>query len=228
MSKNIMCQNSNCGKGTTERISVSLTHIKYVKVQKKRTIMSLLKEKENQRYTYADYRQWDDGERWELINGESYLMSPAPLRAHQRISMELSYQLRAFLKGKPCEVFAAPFDVRLNADTFDDTVVQPDLLIVCDRSKLDDKCCVGAPDMVVEILSPSTERHDRLVKFQTYQKAGVREYWIIDPDTGTVQVNILENGKYVITMYGDTGVAPVYILEGCTVNLREVFEEINS
>jgi len=187
--------------------------------------MALPQKKEEQRYTYADYCQWDDGERWELIDGVSYLMSPAPLRTHQGISRELTRQLANFLIGKPCKVYAAPFDVRLNADTYDDTVVQPDLLIVCDSSKLDDKGCTGAPDMVIEILSPSTGRHDKLVKFQTYQKAGVREYWIVDPDTRTVQVNILENGKYVAAMYGDTGIAPVHILEGCTVNLRDVFEE---
>ena len=187
--------------------------------------MALPEEKECQHYTYADYCQWDDGERWELIDGVSYLMSPAPLRTHQGISMELSRQLATFLKGKLCEVYAAPFDVRLNADTDDDTVVQPDLLIVCDRSKLDDKCCVGAPDMVIEILSPSSGRYDKLVKFQTYQNAGVREYWIVDPDTRTVQACILENGKYVLTMYGDADIAPVHILEGCTINLRDVFEE---
>ena len=176
-------------------------------------------------YTYADYYGWNDGERWELVDGVPYQMSPAPLRVHQEISIKLSWQLQSFLNGKPCKLFAAPFDVRLNADTYDDTVVQPDLLVVCDRSKLDDRGCVGAPDMVVEILSRSTERHDRLIKFNIYQNAGVREYWIIDPDTRTVQVNILENGKYVVTMYGDADAAPVFVLDGCTVNLREVFEE---
>ncbi|MDR0311390.1 MAG: Uma2 family endonuclease, partial [Acidobacteriota bacterium] len=92
---------------------------------------------ENQRYTYADYYTWDDGERWELIEGEPYLMSPAPRQVHQEILRELLLQLATFLKGKPCKLFTAPFDVRLNADTYDDTVVQPDLLVVCDRSKLD-------------------------------------------------------------------------------------------
>jgi len=181
--------------------------------------------KEDQRYTYADYYSWDDGERWELIDGVPYLMSPAPLRAHQRILRELSRQFANFLKGKTCELFIAPFDVRLNADTYDDTVVQPDLLVVCDRSKLDDKCCVGAPDMVMEVLSPSTGRHDKLVKFHLYQKAGVREYWIVDPDTKTVQVCVLENGKYVTNMYGDTDTVPVYTLDGCIIDLKDVFEE---
>ncbi|MDR0310408.1 MAG: Uma2 family endonuclease, partial [Acidobacteriota bacterium] len=121
----------------------------------------------------------------------------------------------------------APFDVRLNADTYDDTVVQPDLLVVCDRSKPDGKCCVGVPDMIIEILSPSSGRHDKLVKFHLYQKAGVREYWIVDPETKTVQVCILENGKYVTTMYGDTDTdtVPVHVLDGCVIGLKDVFEE---
>ncbi|MDR0310315.1 MAG: Uma2 family endonuclease, partial [Acidobacteriota bacterium] len=109
----------------------------------------------DERYTYADYASWDTEERYELIDGVPYLMSPAPLRKHQSILFELSGQFRNFLKGKPCKAFAAPFDVRLNADTYDDTVVQPDLVVICDKLKLDAKGCVGAPDMVIEILSPS-------------------------------------------------------------------------
>ena len=180
--------------------------------------------KENPTFTYADYCEWDGDERWELIEGVPYLMS-SPSQTHQEILRELSYQLTAFLKGKPCKLFIAPFDVRLNADTYDDTVVQPDLLIVCDSSKLDGKGCVGAPDMTIEILSPASARHDRLVKFQLYQNAGVREYWIIDPETRTLQACIFENSKYVITMYGDTDTAPVQILDGCEIDLKAVFEE---
>ena len=175
------------------------------------------------RYTYADYCTWDDDERWELIEGVPYAMSPAPSRAHQRISMSLSNQFSSFLMGKPCEVYAAPFDVRLNADTADDTVVQPDLVIVCDAAKLDDAGCKGPPDMVAEILSPSTARHDRFTKLRQYQKAGVREYWIVDPDSRTVSVHILENGKYTINAFGDEGSAPVHVLPGCEINLPDVF-----
>lgn len=181
---------------------------------------------ENERYTYADYCTWDDSERWELIEGIPYAMSPAPAPRHQAISGELHAQLHAFLKGKPCKLYAAPFDVRLNADDEDDTVVQPDLVVICDSSKIDDKGCKGAPDLVIEILSPSTARHDRMVKFQQYQQAGVREYWIVDPDTKTVQVSILRDGLYFTRMYADTeAAAPVEVLEGCTVDLREVFAE---
>jgi len=178
---------------------------------------------ENERYTYADYCTWDDSERWELIEGVPYAMSPAPSPVHQRLSSRLHRQLANFLDGKPCEVFHAPLDVRLNADDEDDTVVQPDLVVVCDRSKIDEKGCKGAPDVVIEILSPSTARRDRMVKFQQYQQAGVREYWIVDPDTKTVQVCILKDGLYFVTPYADT--APVTVLPGCSINLQEVFAE---
>lgn len=182
-------------------------------------------QQENERYTYADYCTWDDSERWELIEGVPYAMSPAPAPKHQAISGEFHAQLHAFLKGKPCKLFAAPFDVRLNADQDDDTVVQPDLVVICDRSKIDDKGCKGAPDLVIEILSPSTARHDRIVKFQQYQRAGVREYWIVDPDTKSLQACILENGRYFVTAYADTDTASVGVLEGCEIDLREVFTE---
>ena len=180
----------------------------------------------NQRYTYADYRSWSDGERWELIGGVPHAMSPSPTWWHQDICVNLLFQIAGFLKNKPCKVLVAPLDVRLNADTKDDTVVQPDLFIVCDRSKLDEKgSCRGAPDMVVEVLSPSTARHDSLVKLRLYQNAGVREYWIVDPDNRTVMVNVLENGKYAITWYDEDEAVPIFVLEGFQVNLRELFEQ---
>lgn len=114
--------------------------------------------------------------------------------------------------------------MRLNADTFDDTVVQPDLVIVCDHSKLEEKGgCKGAPDMVAEILSPATAKYDRLTKFRLYQKSGVREYWIVDPESRTVAAHVLENGKYVAFAYGEEDLAPVHVLEGCEINLADVF-----
>ena len=182
--------------------------------------------RQNKRYTYADYCTWDDSERWELIEGAPYAMSPAPSSVHQGISREIAGQLFNFLKGKPCRLFTAPFDVRLNADREDDTVVQPDLVVICDRSKIDDRGCKGAPDLVVEILSPSTARMDKLLKFNQYQQAGVREYWIVDPDTKTVQVCLLnDNGVYVVVAYGDADNAPISVLTGCEINLRDVFAE---
>ena len=178
----------------------------------------------DKRYKYADYCTWDDDERWELIDGIPYAMSPAPTTMHQGILVELVGQLRNFLKGKPCRVFAAPYDVRLNGfGDDDDDVFQPDIVVVCDRTKIDDKGCNGAPDMVIEILSPSTATRDRLLKFNAYQRACVREYWIVDPDSKTVQVHILENGRYFAKSYGEADVVHVHVLDGCIISLPDVF-----
>ena len=178
---------------------------------------------QNRKYTYSDYLTWDDDKRYELIDGEVYMMSPAPVRIHQRISMEIARQLANYLRGKTCEVYPAPFDVRLNADTKDDTVIQPDITVVCDPKKLDDQGCKGAPDMIIEILSPSTARRDQRFKFHQYLKAGVREYWIVYPDLKNVQVNLLADGKYSIQVYGDTDIVPVHVLEDCQITLADVF-----
>ena len=181
--------------------------------------------KKDSRYTYADYYSWDDSERWELIEGVPYAMSPAPTWKHQLISSNIHGQIWQYLRGKNCSAFSSPIDVRLNADTDDNNVVQPDIIVVCDKSKLEDsRACIGAPDMVVEVLSPSTEKHDRLTKFKLYLNAGVREYWIVDPESKMVQVNILNSGKYTISAYGETDSIPVHVLDGCIVDLAEVFE----
>ena len=182
--------------------------------------------REHQRYTYADYCTWGDEERWELIDGVAYAMSPSPSWKHQEISANLHFQLYSFLKDKPCKVFAAPFDVRLNADSDDDTVVQPDIVVICDTAKLDDKGCIGAPDMVIEILSPSTALRDRVLKLRWYLRAGVREYWIVDPDSKTVSVHLLKNGEYYIRAYdGDDDGAAVHVLEGCVIDIGDIFGE---
>ena len=174
------------------------------------------------RYTYADYLKWDDDVRRELIDGVPYLMA-APNRRHQELSINLLEQFIAFLKGKSCKVYHAPFDVRLDADTKDDTVVQPDIVIVCDHSKLDDAGCKGVPDMVVEILSPSTASRDRNIKFNRYLIAGIREYWIIDPESETLAVNLLKDGDYITHVYKKDETAPVRVLEGCSIDLSEIF-----
>ena len=177
------------------------------------------------KYTYADYASWDDGNRYELIDGAAYMMS-APIVAHQRISRELLRQIANFLAGKQCEVFNAPFDVCLNArGDSDDTVVQPDLLVICDSSKLDKKRCNGAPDMIIEIVSPSSSKHDRFIKLNKYLKAGVREYWIVDPDDNILNAHVLENGKYVISVHGSEDTVSVHVLEGCEINLPDVFAD---
>jgi len=198
------------------------------KDQKRYVKESLLKDQQysaEKRYTYADYASWDDEIRYELIDGVPYMMS-APSRIHQKISVELSRQLANFLKGKPCEVYHAPFDVCLNAKgDDDDTVVQPDILVVCNMSKLDGKRCNGAPDMAIEILSPSSKSHDSLLKFNKYMQTGVREYWIVDPDAKTVRVCILNGGKYDMQDYSAIDTIPVHVLDGFLIDLREVFTE---
>ena len=179
---------------------------------------------EVRRYTYADYCSWDDDERWELIDGVPYAMA-APLTPHQSVLRNIVLQIGNFLHKKTCEVFFAPTDVRLNADTRDDTVVQPDLIVVCDKSKIDNKAIIGAPDLIMEILSPSSASHDTIRKFMLYLNANVREYWIVDPVTGSIIVNILKDGTYIAKAYDKTAVVPVSVLEGCSINLAEVFFE---
>ena len=186
--------------------------------------MALPKE---ERYTYADYLEWDENERIELIYGAPVMMAP-PSRRHQEISGEIYRQLANFLEGKKCRVYSAPFGVRLFEGAEDspedvDTVVEPDIAVVCDHGKLDDQGCKGAPDMVIEILSPSTQRHDRLTKLNLYQQAGVGEYWIVNPEDRTVQVMLLENGLYRVTDVGTAqDVVKVHSLEGCYLELEKV------
>ena len=179
---------------------------------------------DDRRYTYSDYLQWDDDQRCELIDGVRIMMS-APSRRHQKIISNLHYLLYGLLKGKSCEVYAAPFDVRLNADTLDDTVVQPDILVICDSEKLDDAGCKGAPDFIIEILSPSTSSHDRHLKFDLYRRVGVREYWIVEPDTKKVFAHILRNEDYITRIYGEADTVPIATLNNSTIDLAEVFPQ---
>lgn len=145
--------------------------------------------------------------------------------------MALAGQLYHYLKGKKCEVYPAPFAVRLfeqEGDYPEDvyTMVEPDISVVCDSSKLDAAGCKGAPDLVMEILSPSTMRHDRFTKFNLYQRAGVREYWIVNPAEKSVQVFLLEDGHYTAKEYGGADdQLRVNVLEGCVIDLSEVFPE---
>jgi len=162
-------------------------------------------EKLPQRYTYADYTQWPDDERWELINGEAYAMT-APQRLHQDIVFELGAQIRNYLQGKPCKGYTAPFDVRLprknEADVKVETVVQPDLSVICDPAKLDRMGCRGAPDWIIEVLSPSTALKDMSTKRSLYELHGVQEYWLIHPEERWVLVYRLDAQG----LYGKPGV----------------------
>jgi Uma2 family endonuclease len=158
------------------------------------------------------------------MDGEAYMMA-APSRIHQEISMVLSTMLHNCLEGKTCKVYAAPFVVRLfpAEDLGDDTVVEPDITVVCNLSRLDDRGCNGAPDFIIEIVSPSTARYDRIVKFNKYLEAGVREYWIVDPEIKAVSAYVLEDGRYTAAVYDDAGTAPVTVLPGCGIDLKAVF-----
>lgn len=186
---------------------------------------------ERERYTFADCLTWDEKERAEIIDGEIYLMA-TPSRVHQEISMALAACLYNFLEGKRCRVYQAPFGVRLFERDGDDpedvsTVVEPDISVVCDPGKLDEYGCKGAPDLIIEILSPSTRRHDRLVKLNLYQRAGVREYWIVDPAYRSVQVFLPDAGGSLRMCedYGPEDVAKVHVLDGCFIELGRVFAE---
>ncbi|MDR1558720.1 MAG: Uma2 family endonuclease [Clostridiales bacterium] len=185
-----------------------------------------LPERERQElFTYKDYCSWDDGRRYELYEGEVRLMA-GPSRAHQGINAALTAIFVTYLRGKPCRVYPAPFDVRLNASDEDNIVVQPDLTIVCDRSKLNDAGCAGAPDMVIEIISPSSARYDRIKKFELYRRYGVGEYWIVDPDSRILEVYILRDGYYTRTGgYSDGDTVESATLPGLTVNMEYIFQE---
>jgi len=156
-------------------------------------------EKRKERYTYADYLNWRNDERWEIIGGEPYLMSPAPSSEHQRILMEIASQLHTYLRGKNCTVFPAPFDVRLSQgeekDDETENVVQPDLVVVCDRDKIDKRGCKGAPDLIIEILSYSTAKKDLNDKFNLYEQTGVKEYWVVFQGEEVVEVYQLNDSK---------------------------------
>ena len=192
--------------------------------------MGLPARKADRRYTYRDYRSWPEDERWELIAGVAWNMSAAPSVDHQRISMELSWRIRTFLEGKPCEVLAAPVDVffpqsrEQDVDDVED-VVQPDLLVVCDHEKITHRGCWGAPDWVIEIISPYTSHKDMNAKLSLYERHGVGEYWIVDPGNRCVHVHLLgEDGRYPEPL---VRVAPDPIssstCNGLTIDLAELF-----
>lgn len=194
--------------------------------------MPLAQRDDSQRWTYADYLTWPDDQRWEVIDGVAYAMSPAPGVAHQRISRTLTRIIDTHLIGKPCELFAAPFDVRLAesstaSDNYVETVVQPDIAVVCDKNKLDVRGCNGAPDLIIEISSPSTGKNDLTIKFDLYQRHGVREYWIVHPAEKTVLVFKLgEDQTYgKPERYADDHKIAVPLLGELVVDLADVFSE---
>ena len=169
-------------------------------------------------HTYGEYLTWPDDERYELINGIAYVKEPpAPSRAHQEIAGQLHLQVGLALEGTPSRAYFAPFDVRLprsaEADEQVDTVVQPDILVVCDASKLDERGMRGAPDWVAEILTPSTASHDQMVKLPVYERSGVQEVWLIHPIRRTLAVYRLQRGRYgspvIVELKGRTTISAI-------------------
>jgi Uma2 family endonuclease len=191
--------------------------------------MGFAAKKQIRNYTYGDYLTWSDDERWEIINGEAYDMSPGPGTTHQAMVIELILQIGNQLKESPCHLFTAPFDVRLPKENEKEeeiiNVVQPDISIICDKDKLDEKGCLGAPDIVMEILSPSTYRKDKLEKFNLYEEAGVKEYWLLSYTEKMVEVFTLnETGKYGRPeIYGEANKIEMNTLKGLTINLYKIF-----
>jgi len=177
------------------------------------------------RYTYEDYLTWPKDERVELIDGKIYFMA-APSDRHQDLLGEIGTRIRNYLHGKKCRVFWAPFDVRIDFLIGNDSVVQPDVLVVCDENKLDGKGVNGAPDFVIEILSPSNRRHDLLTKYNKYLEVGVCEYWIVDPMKEEILVNLLTADKkqYITTTFKKGDEIKVSILEDLTINVTDLFD----
>lgn len=182
-------------------------------------------------YTYADYLQWKFDERIELIKGKIFKMSPAPSSFHQEIAVEITRVFANYLKGKFCKVYSAPFDVRLikksliNEDVT--TVVQPDICVICDRSKIDKAGCIGAPDIVVEIISPGNNKTELLNKFEIYEENGVQEYWIVSPQDKTfLRYTLNQDGTYVASkLLPSDAEVTTPILPGFVLKLEDVFAE---
>lgn len=169
-------------------------------------------------HTYTEYLTWSDDEREELIDGIAYVKEPpAPSRFHQELAGELYHQARLALTGKPWRAYVAPFDVRLpksgEADDLIDTVVQPDVLIVCDLDKLDGRGMRGAPDWIAEVLSPTSASHDQIVKVPIYERAGVLEVWLVHPTDRTLTIYRLEGGRYgrpiILELKGQTAISAI-------------------
>lgn len=187
----------------------------------------------NKKYTYADYLTWPEDEMWEIIDGVPYRMF-APTWQHQAISSELHRQIANYLIDKHCKVFAAPFDLRIpefnERDEETTTIVQPDIVIVCDKKGLKGTGYYGVPTLLIEISSPSTGRKDRLTKFNRYERAGIKEYWIIAADEGYVNAfTLLENKRYGRPdAYSNEDKITTSVFPDLVIDLKPVFDSIQT
>jgi Uma2 family endonuclease len=183
-------------------------------------------------YTYADYFKWRFEERVELIKGKIFKMSPAPNRFHQEIVGSIHILIGMFLQDKPCKVYVAPFDVRLPRKSNNDkeiiTVLQPDVCVVCDLTKLDKRGCIGAPDIVVEVLSPGNNAKELKNKHDAYEEAGVKEYWVVSPQNQWLRVYTLVDGKFIESPFYTAGdIVTTPILPGFSLDLAVLFKDSN-
>ena len=182
------------------------------------------------KYTYQDYLTWDLKERVELIAGKIFRMTPAPSADHQSISSQLHGLLWSYLKDKPCKIFSAPLDVRFftidkEGNQIIEDTVQPDLVVICDMNKIDRRGCIGAPDLIVEILSPSTSEKDLTWKYELYQRNGVKEYWVVHPEEKTLLIHTLIDGQYVPgKLLVRSEQARSNVFPDLIIDLSEVFE----
>ena len=185
--------------------------------------------KQDIKFSYKDYLTWPHDERWELLDGIPYAMSPAPSRIHQEICGELFFKIKSYLQDKSCKVYIAPFDVRLCKQEDEDTeivnVVQPDITVIYNPNILDDQGAKGVPDLVVEIVSPSSTFTDYVKKLNLYGEYGVKEYWIIDPKKRSLFIyQIQETGQYgAPTIYSDEDEVKVGLFDALTIKLQEIF-----
>lgn len=187
--------------------------------------------KENMKYTYADYLTWPENEQWELFDGIPY-MQAAPSWQHQAVSAALLSQFHNYLSGKECQVFASPFDLRLpnreEKDEETNNVFQPDIVVICDKNKLKGTGYFGTPTLVIEISSPSTSRTDRVLKFNKYEKAGVKEYWIVEPDGKYVSIFTLQEDKRYgrPESYTEENKVKVSVFPDLLIDLSQIFASI--
>lgn len=182
------------------------------------------------RYTYADYLKWKFEEQLELIRGKIFKMSPAPAPVHQKISLAIGGIFYRKLRKSKCQAFSAPFDVRLpvgnkKKDNEITTVVQPDFCVICDESKIDSRGCIGAPDLIVEILSPGNSAKDVKLKYDVYEKAGVKEYWIVYPTEETIAVLVLSEKNIYngAILYAGNDTIQSGVVPGLSVKVKEIF-----
>jgi Uma2 family endonuclease len=182
-------------------------------------------------YTYADYLTWQFKERVELIRGWILKMSPAPNTVHQSSSTTIQGEMYSYFKKSTCRLFDAPFDVRLvdskksKSDKLVYTVVQPDICVICDAKKLDERGCIGAPDLIVEIVSPGNSMREMKTKYELYEENGVREYWIANPLEKNIMLYFLKAKKYHLKkIYFDDDAIESVLFKGLTIELKEIFK----